>query len=46
MSICLVKSILVAPVVNAQYTPETIVKSDAETGWDKNDATGERKVQL
>ena len=37
------KSILVAPVVNAQYTPETIVKSDAETGWDKNDATGEKK---
>ena len=37
------KSILVAPVVNAQYTPETIVKSDAETGWNKNDATGEKK---
>jgi alpha-D-xyloside xylohydrolase len=37
------KSILVAPVVNAQYTPETIVKSDAQTGWDKKDATGEKK---
>jgi len=35
------KSILVAPVVNAQYTPETIVKSNEETGWDKNiDANG------
>ena len=37
------KSILVAPVVNAQYTPETIVKSNAETGWDKKDATNENK---
>ncbi len=37
------KSILVAPVVNAQYTPETIVKSDAQTGWDKKDANGENK---
>ncbi|WP_304199144.1 TIM-barrel domain-containing protein [Flavobacterium alvei] len=30
------KSILVAPIVNAQYTPETIVKSNEQTGWDKN----------
>jgi Alpha-glucosidases, family 31 of glycosyl hydrolases len=37
------KSILVAPVVNAQYTPETVVKSNAETGWDKKDATNENK---
>jgi alpha-D-xyloside xylohydrolase len=37
------KSILVAPVVNAQYTPETVVKSNAETGWDKKDATKENK---
>lgn len=29
------KSILVAPVVQAQYTPETIVKVNEETGWDK-----------
>lgn len=35
------KSILVAPVVNAQYTPETIVKSNEETGWNiNNDANG------
>lgn len=35
------KSILVAPIVNAQYTPETIVKSNEETGWNKdNDANG------
>lgn len=39
------KSILVAPVVNAQYTPETIVKSDEQTGWDKKDASNEAKVQ-
>lgn len=39
------KSILVAPVVNAQYTPETTVKSNEETGWNKdNDANG-AKVQ-
>jgi len=37
------KSILVAPVVNAQYTPETIVKSNEETGWNKNnDANGSK----
>lgn len=38
------KSILVAPVVNAQYTPETIVKSDEQTGWDKKEANGENKT--
>ncbi|MFP9100211.1 TIM-barrel domain-containing protein [Flavobacterium sp. RHBU_24] len=31
------KSILVAPVVNAQYTPETVVKVDEQTGWNKQD---------
>ncbi len=39
------KSILVAPVINAQYTPETIVKSDEQTGWDKKDANSENKKQ-
>ena len=39
------RSILVAPVVNAQYTPETIVKSDEQTGWDKKDAGNDTKVQ-
>ncbi|MBE9601635.1 TIM-barrel domain-containing protein [Pedobacter sp. MC2016-24] len=29
-------SILVAPVINAQYTPETIVKANEETGWNRN----------
>lgn len=39
------KSILVAPVINAQYTPETIVKSNEETGWDKKGAEKENKSQ-
>jgi len=37
------KSILVAPIVNAQYTPETTVKSNTETGWDKKDTNNENK---
>jgi len=31
------KSILVAPIVNAQYTPETVVKTDENSGWNKDD---------
>jgi len=31
------KSILVAPVVKAQYTPETALNVNEETGWDKQD---------
>nr|WP_315200191.1 TIM-barrel domain-containing protein [uncultured Flavobacterium sp.] len=34
------KSILVAPIVHAQYTPETIVKVNEETGWNKQDSKG------
>jgi alpha-D-xyloside xylohydrolase len=37
------KSILVAPVVHAQYTPETILKSDPQTGWDKKESVNENK---
>ncbi|MBC7890078.1 MAG: DUF5110 domain-containing protein [Ferruginibacter sp.] len=37
------KSILVAPVVQAQYTSEAILKSDAETGWDKKDGNTDSK---
>lgn len=33
------KSFLVAPILNAQYTPEKIVKSDENEGWNKTDAT-------
>jgi len=39
------KSILVAPVVNAQYTPEAIVKSNEQTGWDKKDASNDTKIE-
>jgi alpha-D-xyloside xylohydrolase len=31
------KSILVAPVVKAQYTPETVLKVDEQTGWNKQE---------
>jgi alpha-D-xyloside xylohydrolase len=31
------KSFLVAPILNAQYTPEKIVKTNEQTGWDKKD---------
>lgn len=31
------KSILVAPIVNAQYTPEKVVKTNEESGWDRNE---------
>lgn len=30
------KSILVAPIVYAQYTPETLVKLNEEEGWDRD----------
>ncbi len=39
------KSILVAPVVKAQYTPETVLRANAETGWDKKEASREAKGQ-
>lgn len=35
------KSLLVAPVVNAQYTPETVVNIDENTGWDKSDVNSD-----
>ena len=37
------KSILVAPIVNSQYTSETTVRSNSETGWDKKDVNSENK---
>jgi len=37
------KSILVAPIVTAQYTPEILLKANAETGWDKKDASTDSK---
>lgn len=34
------RSILAAPVVNAQYTPEKTVDVDAMSGWDKKEGDG------
>ncbi|MDP9959570.1 glycoside hydrolase family 31 protein [Chryseobacterium lathyri] len=34
------KSFLVAPVLNAQYTPEKIVKTDEQNGWAKKEEKG------
>lgn len=33
------KSFLVVPILNPQYTPEKIVKTDENEGWDKTDAS-------
>lgn len=35
------RSILAAPVVEAQYTQERIIKEDAMTGWDKKTVTAD-----
>jgi len=40
------KSILVAPVLNAQYTPETIVKSTAENGWNKGEGNSGKNGKI
>ena len=33
------RSILAAPIVNPQYTEEKIIRTDAMTGWDRQNAT-------
>lgn len=33
-------SLLVAPVLEAQYTPEKVMKADENTGWNKKENTG------
>lgn len=38
------KSFLVAPILNPQYTPEKIVKTDENQGWDKKDETKENSL--
>ena len=35
------RSILAAPIVEAQYTKEKIIKEDAMTGWDQKDVKGD-----
>jgi alpha-D-xyloside xylohydrolase len=37
------KSMLVAPIVNAQYTPEKIVKSNEVEGWNRDGNDGKSK---
>lgn len=34
------RSILVAPVINPQYTPEKLVKTNEQSGWDKQNGSG------
>ncbi|MCC3214425.1 DUF5110 domain-containing protein [Chryseobacterium sp. X308] len=38
------KSLLVAPVLNAQYTPEKTVKTDENEGWNKTDGNKDNSV--
>ena len=38
------QSILAAPIVEAQYTEEKIIREDAMTGWNRKDVTGTDKV--
>ena len=37
------RSILAAPIVNPQYTEEKIIRTDAMTGWDRNNEEGGRR---
>ena len=36
------RSILAAPIVDPQYTEEKIIRTDAMTGWDRNDVRGQK----
>ena len=37
------RSILAAPILDPQYTEEKIVRTDAMTGWDRNDVRGQKE---
>ena len=37
------RSILAAPIVKAQYTEEKIIRTDAMTGWNRQDAKGQKE---
>ena len=39
------RSILAAPVLEAQYTEEKIIKEDAMTGWDRKDADSDNGLK-
>ena len=36
------RSILAAPIVDPQYTEEKIIRTNAMTGWDRNEVSGEK----
>ncbi len=36
------RSILAAPIVDPQFTEEKIIRTDAMTGWDRNDVRGQK----
>ena len=38
------RAILAAPIVEAQYTEEKIIKEDAMTGWDRKEAATDGKI--
>jgi alpha-D-xyloside xylohydrolase len=40
------RSILACPIVNPQYTEEKVIRTDAMTGWDRQEARGESAVQV
>ena len=37
------RSILAAPIVNPQYTEEKIIRTDAMTGWNRQDVRGQKE---
>ena len=37
------RSILAAPIVDPQYTEEKIIRTDAMTGWDRNDVRSQKE---
>ena len=37
------RSILAAPIVNPQYTEEKIIRTDAMTGWNRQDVKGQKE---
>ena len=39
------RSILAAPIVNPQYTEEKIIRTDAMTGWNRQDVKGQEGTQ-
>ena len=39
------RSILAAPILEAQYTQEKIIREDAMTGWDKKEVAGDRSQE-